>query len=170
MEVATRAIPQAVLYGSLLIVYYTVNLLPVVLSGIGRASHSGFFQCNSWKSLDLEGIGCQKKKNHLKQFPLSKSNRTFKIFFKAIDKQPSHWCKCKAKKLCNTKIICIIWNKLTIWSNKWARFLWKLLLNQFVFVSTNAMERDIPRYNDILTGVRDTSEPSIYTRYKENMS
>ena len=47
MEVATRAIPQAVLYGSLLIVYYTVNLLPVVLSGIGRASHSGFLQCNS---------------------------------------------------------------------------------------------------------------------------
>ena len=42
MEVATRAIPQAVLYGSLLIVYHTVNLLPVVLSRIGWASHSGF--------------------------------------------------------------------------------------------------------------------------------
>ena len=28
MEVATRAIPQAVLYGSLLLVYHTVNLYP----------------------------------------------------------------------------------------------------------------------------------------------
>ena len=33
MEVATRAIPQAVLYGSLLLVYHTVNLYPVLLSG-----------------------------------------------------------------------------------------------------------------------------------------
>ena len=33
MEVATRAIPQAVLYGSLLLVYHTVNLHPVLLSG-----------------------------------------------------------------------------------------------------------------------------------------
>ena len=37
-------------------------------------------------------------------------------------------------------------------------------------LTSATMERDIPRYNDILTGVRDTSEPSIYTRYKENMS